>query len=195
MDEESIKAAFERVDTDGDDTISVDELKAALKDLDLNIPADLLEEVLTAEGIEDADAVDLAGFSDVVKRVEEQLKWDGDRPRVCEDKLRHIFDTFDANHDGAITKDELSEGLADLGVEMSSDQIDALLARMKRKEAADKLAEVPRPSPPRLRVASLSLSLSSRFSLFSHARALSLGIHIPRALLIQPSCDRTPLLG
>jgi len=141
VDEESIKAAFERVDTDGDDTISVDELKAALKDLDLNIPADLLEEVLTAEGIEDADAVDLAGFSDVVKRVEEKLKEDGDRPRVCEDKLRHIFDTFDANHDGAITKDELSEGLADLGVEMSSDQIDALLARMKRKEAADKLAE------------------------------------------------------
>jgi len=140
-DEESIKAAFERVDTDGDDTISVDELKAALKDLDLNIPADLLEEVLTAEGIEDADAVDLAGFSDVVKRVEEKLKEDGDRPRVCEDKLRHIFDTFDANHGGAITKDELSEGLADLGVEMSSDQIDALLARMKRKEAADKLAE------------------------------------------------------
>jgi len=162
VDEESIKAAFERVDTDGDDTISVDELKAALKDLDLNIPADLLEEVLTAEGIEDADAVDLAGFSDVVKRVEEKLKEDGDRPRVCEDKLRHIFDTFDANHDGAITKDELSEGLADLGVEMSSDQIDALLARMKRKEAADKLAEVPRPSPPCLRVASLSRSLSPR---------------------------------
>jgi hypothetical protein len=46
MDEGSIKAAFELVDTDHDSTISVNELKDALVDLDLDVPPDMLQEVM-----------------------------------------------------------------------------------------------------------------------------------------------------
>ena len=141
VDAASIKDAFDAVDADGDEAISVDEVKAALKDLDLAIPDDLLEEVLKSAGIEDKDAVDLEGFTDVVHRVQEKLEEMGNRPRVCEDKLRHIFDTFDANHDGKMDKEELSEGLAELGVEVSADDVDVLLAAVKKREARHKEAQ------------------------------------------------------
>jgi len=141
VDSASIKDAFDAVDSDGDEAISVDEVRAALKDLDLNIADDLLDEVLKSEGIEAKDAVDLQGFTDVVARVQEKLEELGNTPRVCEDRLRSIFDSLDADHDGAMTKDELSQGLGELGVDLSDQEIDKLLEQMKAREASDKAAD------------------------------------------------------
>jgi len=116
-------------------------VRAGLKDLDLDIADDLLDEVLKSEGIQAKDAVDLQGFTDVVARVQEKLEELGDRPRVCEDHLRHIFDTLDGDHDGAISKEELSQGLGELGVDLSEDEIDTVLDEMKAREAKAKAAE------------------------------------------------------
>ena len=141
VDTDSIKDAFERVNVDGDDVITVDQVKVALKDLDLEIDSDLLHEVLAAEGVEARDGVDLQGFTDIVDRVQEKLEEFGERPRVCEDKLRDIFDHFDADHDGEINKGELSAGLAELGVDLPEAEIDAMLAQIKAQEARDKEAD------------------------------------------------------
>merc|ERR1719163_1134217 len=138
VDTDSIKDAFERVNVDGDDVITVDQVKVALKDLDLEIDSDLLHEVLAAEGVEARDGVDLQGFTDIVDRVQEKLEEFGERPRVCEDKLRDIFDHFDADHDGEINKEELSEALAELGVDLPEAEIDAMLTQIKAQEARDK---------------------------------------------------------
>jgi hypothetical protein len=61
-------------------------------------------QVLTAEGIEDKDAVDEAGFSEVVNRSAQMLGWHkcgngmclkaDPGSRLCEKKLRKIFVKF-----------------------------------------------------------------------------------------------------
>ena len=42
------------------------------------------------------------------------LEEEGEKPRVCEDKLHQLFDEHDADHQGELNKDELKEALTAL---------------------------------------------------------------------------------
>ncbi|CAH1244823.1 CALM1 [Branchiostoma lanceolatum] len=122
-----VKALFDKYDENKDGSISAQELKNVVKEMDLPwtnklVSAMIRERQRNADGI-----MDLKDFTQVVKSLEE-IKKALRNPDETQEAMVAAFNKIDKNGDSFLSHDELREGMSSVvGMELSKETVAELV--------------------------------------------------------------------
>lgn len=114
---EVLHRIFAKIDTDGNQRISLEELTVALTDLGFENPRQVADEVMTKGDTDLSGDLDFDEFATVMAYVEQ---------RGLTDSFGLLFHGFDKDGDGTIDGDEFAEMFRFLQVEVDDDDRVAL---------------------------------------------------------------------
>ncbi|XP_078613485.1 calcium-binding protein E63-1-like isoform X2 [Branchiostoma floridae x Branchiostoma japonicum] len=122
-----IQALFNKYDENKDGSISAQELKNVVKEMDLPWTNKLVSAMIR-ERQRNADGVmDLKDFTRVVKSLEE-IKKALRNPDETQEAMVAAFNKIDKNGDGSLSQEELKEGMSGVvGMELSPETIAELV--------------------------------------------------------------------
>ncbi|XP_045385657.1 calmodulin-like protein 5 [Lemur catta] len=114
------KEVFKRVDKDGDGKIDAKELGEAMQALGKDLSEEDLKGFIKSV---DSDGDGAISFPEFLAALGERAKGLG-----SEQDLRAAFRAFDLDGDGHISVDELRQAMAQLGLQLSQEELDALVS-------------------------------------------------------------------
>nr|XP_004662458.1 calmodulin-like protein 5 [Jaculus jaculus] len=116
---EEFHAAFSRFDKDGDGHINVQELGDVMKALGKDLSEEELKALIAKV---DTDGDGTISFEEFLAAVTRHMKG-----ASTEEELRAVFQAFDTNGDGHITVDELKQAMAQIGEQLSQEELDTMI--------------------------------------------------------------------
>lgn len=116
-----IREEFNKIDTDGTGKIACKEVENLLKNLEIEFTEEQLQEILTKSTIKESDKVTFDKFLSIYN---EFLKDE----RTKEDFIAAL-QAFDEDHDGKITRDELTMMLDNLGESITQEDQNELISQ------------------------------------------------------------------
>lgn len=119
--------AFRAFDTDGDGSISIQDLGTVMMALGQNPTNQELKEMTHAYADPESNGEELIDFPDFLSLVARTVK-----ETDSHEELREAFKAFDKNGDDIIDADELRKAMSNLGEQLSDAEIDEMI------RAADK---------------------------------------------------------
>ncbi|XP_077023997.1 uncharacterized protein LOC143689698 [Tamandua tetradactyla] len=115
-----LKQAFALADKNGDNTIDAEELASVLKSLGYNPTEELLKTLIASM---DTDHDGVINFQEFLEVMAKRMEMVGGQQGT----LREAFRVFDLNNDGHISVAELKQVVANAGVEVSEEELDAMI--------------------------------------------------------------------
>lgn len=112
--------AFDRVDTNKDGKISVQELGEVMTQMGKNLSEEELKAVIAGVDSDGDGAINFEEFMGAMEKVKSPS-------RGNEQELRAVFSVFDQNGDGHITIEELKQAMTQLGEKLSQEELDAMI--------------------------------------------------------------------
>lgn len=124
MEQDEIRNVFELFDVDGKGKIDAKELQQVLESLEMNDAAlrPFREALLKYKGKDD-QLLDLESFQRLVLSKRHQSN-----------KWRSVFDMFDTQHKGYITKDNLQQVAQSLGETLSDEELEEMMDRASHSQ-------------------------------------------------------------
>ncbi|KAM4828520.1 calmodulin-alpha-like [Thomomys bottae] len=116
---EELHQAFSRFDKNGDGKINTEELGEVMKAVGQNLTEAELKELIARL---DTDGDGTISFQEFLTAVAKRMKGG-----ATESELRSVFSAFDENGDGHISVEELKQAMAQLGEELSQEDLDAMI--------------------------------------------------------------------
>jgi len=114
------KEAFKLFDTDGDGTISVQELSTVMKSLGLQPSPQEIQEMMTEADEDGSGSIEFDEFLNMMKR-----KMKENENSI--DDVKAAFKVFDQDGDGYISSDELRNVMSTLGEMLSEEEIEEMI--------------------------------------------------------------------
>ncbi|CAH1244824.1 TNNC2 [Branchiostoma lanceolatum] len=122
-----IKAMFDKHDVNKDGTISSSELKAVVKEFGLPPCEHLVEQIIKDCDTNGNGTLELDEFN-VVIQVLQQVKAAMADPATMEAEMKQMFQEFDKNGDGFLTKEEMQTALTKVhSINMTGDACEKIL--------------------------------------------------------------------
>jgi len=116
---EEYQAAFSLFDKNGDGTISVQELREAMRRLGHNPSDGDVQDMISQVDSDKNGSVDFDEFVDLMHNQVNKVDAESD--------MRDAFNTFDRNKDGFISPAELKSVMASMGEKLTQAEVDAMI--------------------------------------------------------------------
>jgi solute carrier family 25 (mitochondrial phosphate transporter), member 23/24/25/41 len=113
MEDDQVAKQFRQCDSNGDGTVSLDELSSLFASLGVRVADEELTDSLHRVDLDGSGELDLDEFRQLFS---------------CQ--LRQVFDEIDSDRSGAIGKDEFRASLAQAGYSLRAQDVDSLLAKL-----------------------------------------------------------------
>jgi Ca2+-binding EF-hand superfamily protein len=110
-----LQSAFELFDKDGDGTITVDELEAVMRSLDLHPSREELQDMINEVDVDGSGKIELPEFI--------QLMSSKGAPGNPDDEIYAAFRVFDKDGNGSISADELRSVMENLGENLTKEDV------------------------------------------------------------------------
>lgn len=117
---ETLKAEFEKIDTDCSGFIEVQELEKIIMDSDVQINPEEIQAIIKELDFAENKRINYSEFIAATINVSEYL---------TEERLQAIFNQFDIDNSGKITKDNMKQAFSKYGRDISEADIDDILQK------------------------------------------------------------------
>ena len=122
---DSLREEFEKMDKDGTGLLSAEELKNAIKESDIPIPDDQVEKIINEVDYFGNKKINYTEFLVATLDVKNFLD---------DNKLRAVFQQFDTDGNGSITKDNIISAMEKIGHAITQEDLDEIMKEHDTKK-------------------------------------------------------------